>query len=606
MRTAYRTHTCGELAKAHAGQTVRLAGWVDATRDHGGLIFIDLRDRYGATQCVFNPAKAPEAHALAEGLRSQDVLGLEGTVVARPAEAVNPKIATGEIEVHVARAEVLAKSEPPPFAVADDCDAGEDVRLRYRYLDLRRPAMQRNLLLRHELVRTMRRVLEAEGFAEVETPLLTKSTPEGARDFLVPSRINPGRFYALPQSPQLFKQILMVSGYDRYYQIARCLRDEDLRADRQPEFTQLDLEMAFVEEDDVLAVTERVVAAVVKAVKGVEIKTPFPRLTFAEAMRDYGSDKPDRRFEMHLKDVGEMARQAEFRIFREAAERGAHVRGLKVPGGKALTRKDIDNLTTFAADFGAKGLAWMRAEAQGLTGPIAKFFKPEQLAAMQQTFAAAEGDLLLFVADAPAVVAASLGALRVHLGHRLGLVPQEELNFCWVTDFPLLEWDVEEKRHVAIHHPFTSPKPEDLDRLETEPLSVRARAYDLVLNGVELGGGSIRIHRPDVQERVFRLLGIGKEEAEMKFGFLLEALRFGAPPHGGIALGLDRFVRLMVGATSIRDVIAFPKTQRAQDLMSGAPGTVDERQLRDLHIRLRPEAKDEAARLSAPPPAREE
>ena len=594
MKTTYRTHTCGELTPAQTDQTVKLAGWVDSARDHGGVIFIDLRDRFGTTQCVFNPANSAQAHALAERMHGQYAVQIEGTVRPRPPEAVNLKIPTGGIEVHATSAQILAESDAVPFEITDDVDLGEDIRLKYRYLDLRRPRMQRNLITRALIVRTMRETLEAESFLDIETPLLTKSTPEGARDFLVPSRINPGRFYALPQSPQLFKQILMIAGYDRYYQIARCLRDEDLRADRQPEFTQLDIEMAFIAEEDIMAVTERVVAAVVKAVLDVDVAPPFARLTHAEAMRDYGSDKPDRRFEMHLHDVGEVAGQSEFRIFREAVAKGGHVRGLKVSGGKAFSRKDIDELTTYAGGFGAKGLAWLRAEAEGLTGPIAKFFTPPQLADMQQTFAAEPGDLLLFVADEPAVVAASLGALRVHLGHRLGLVPKDQLNLCWVTDFPLLEYDAAEKRHVAIHHPFTSPRPEDLDRLESEPLSVRARAYDLVLNGVELGGGSIRIHRPDIQQRVFQLLGIGKEEADAKFGFLLEALRYGAPPHGGIALGLDRFVRLLVGESSIRDTIAFPKTQRAQCLMSGAPGPVDERQLRELHIRLRPEAKDEA------------
>jgi aspartyl-tRNA synthetase len=592
MKTTYRTHTCGELSKAHAVQTVRLAGWVNSRRDHGGVIFIDLRDRYGRTQCVFNPTRSREAHALAEQLHNEYVVQIEGTVQPRPPEAVNPKMPTGEIEVQVASAQVLAQSDALPFEISDSADAGEDIRLKYRYLDLRRPKMQQNLLARHLIVRTMRQALEAEGFIDVETPILTRYTPGGARNFLVPSRINPGRFYALAESPQLFKQLLMMAGYDRYYQIARCMRDEDLRADRQPEFTQLDIEMSFITEDDILGVTERVVAAVVKAVLGLEVRPPFPRLAFAEAMRDYGVDKPDRRFEMKIGDVAGVARESDFRVFREAAEKGGHVRGIKVPGGQALSRKDIDQLTAYAGGFGAKGLAWMRVEEAGLTGPIAKFFKPDQLAEMQRTFAAKAGDLLLFVADEPTVVAASLGNLRVHLGHKLGLVPQEQLNFCWVTDFPLLEYDLETKRYVAMHHPFTSPKPEDMDRLETEPASVRARAYDLVLNGVELGGGSIRIHRTDVQARMFKILGVSDEEAREKFSFLLDALRFGAPPHGGIALGLDRFVRILLGEGSIRDGIAFPKTQRGQDLMTGAPGTVDEKQLRDLHIRLRAEATE--------------
>jgi aspartyl-tRNA synthetase len=591
MKTTYRTHTCGELTKGHEGLAVRLAGWVDSSRDHGGIIFIDLRDRYGRTQCVFNPAKSREAHALAEKAHQQYVLQVDGVVQPRPADAVNPKLATGEIEVHVTTAEVLAVSEPLPFEVSDECDAGEDIRLRYRYLDLRRPKMQRNLLTRHLVVRTIREVLEGEGFVDVETPYMTRYTPGGARNFLVPSRINPGRFYALAESPQLFKQLLMMAGYDRYYQIAKCFRDEDLRADRQPEFTQLDLEMGFVSEADVMAVTEKVVAAVLSAVLGKQVARPFPHLTFAEAMRDYGVDKPDRRFEMKIGDVAHVARQGDFRVFREAVEKGRHVRGIKVPGGQAMSRKDIDDLTAYATGFGAKGLAWMKVEASGeLSGTIAKFFKPEQLAEFKRTFSAGPGDLLLFVADEPTVVAASLGNLRVHLGHRLGMVPEGEFNFCWVTDFPLLEYDLETKKYLAMHHPFTSPNPADLDRLETEPLSVRARAYDLVVNGVELGGGSIRIHRTDVQARMFKVLGIGDEEAQEKFSFLLEALRFGAPPHGGIALGLDRFVRILLGEGSIRDGIAFPKTQRGQDLMTGAPGTVDEKQLRDLHIRLRPEA----------------
>ena len=594
MHTTYRSHTCGGLTAQDADATVRLAGWVDSARDHGGVIFIDLRDRYGRTQCVFNPAGSPDAHALAESLHNQDVLGIEGTVRPRPDDAVNTKIPTGAIEVHVAKAEILGKSAVPPFEISDDVEVGENVRLRHRYVDLRRPAMQQNLLTRATIVRTMRRTLEDQGFVEVETPLLTKSTPEGARDFLVPSRVNPGRFYALPQSPQLFKQILMIAGYDRYYQIARCLRDEDLRADRQPEFTQLDVEMAFVAEDDVMAATEGVVAAVIREVADVDVAAPFPRLSYADAMRDYGTDKPDRRFGMLLADVGEVVKASDFRVFTGCLASGGEVRGIAVPGGAAFSRKEIDDLAPFAADFGAKGVAWLKCGADAVTGPIAKFFSGEQLAQLRDVLGGGPGDLLLFVADTPAVVAASLSALRLHLGRRLGLIPDDVIDLHWVVEFPLLEWDAEANRHFAMHHPFTSPLPADMDNLESDPGSVRARAYDLVLNGVELGGGSIRIHQPDIQQRMFRLLGIGQEEAQQKFGFLLEALQYGAPPHGGIALGLDRFVRLMIGADSIRETIAFPKTQRAQCLMTAAPSPVDERQLEDLHIRLRPEAKPDA------------
>jgi aspartyl-tRNA synthetase len=526
-------------------------------------------------------------------VHGQYVVQVEGLVQPRPADAINPKMPTGQIEIMVTAAQVLSECENLPFEISDESDAGEDIRLKYRYLDLRRPKMQKNLLTRHTIVKTMRRVLESTSFIEVETPLLTKYTPGGARNFLVPSRINPGRFYALAESPQLFKQLLMMAGYDRYYQIAKCLRDEDLRADRQPEFTQLDIEMSFITEDDIIAVTENVVAAVVKAVLDIDVPRPFPRLSFADSMRDYGVDKPDRRFEMKIGDIAPVAKETDFRVFREAVEKGKHVRGIKVPGGQTLSRKDIDLLTAYTAEFGAKGLAWLKVEEAAMAGPIAKFFTPAQQTALRETFAAKPGDLLMFVADEPNVVAASLGNLRVHLGHKLGLVPQEQLNFCWVTDFPLFEYDLETKRYLAMHHPFTSPKPEDLPRLESEPLSVRARAYDLVLNGVELGGGSIRIHRPDVQSRMFKMLGISDEAAREKFSFLLDALKLGAPPHGGIALGLDRFVRILLGESSIRDGIAFPKTQRGQDMMTGAPGLVDERQLRDLHIRLRAEATEE-------------
>ncbi|MDK1030534.1 MAG: aspartate--tRNA ligase [Planctomycetia bacterium] len=591
MKTTLRTHTCGELRTTDGGATVALVGWVNAQRDHGGLIFIDLVDRYGRTQLVFNPEKSADAHSIAETLRNQFVVRAEGTVSRRPDEMVNPKIPTGEIEVDVKKIEVLNESLTPPFEIEDDSDVAEDLRLRYRYLDLRRPSMRNNLIVRHRVVREIRAALDAEQFIEVETPFLTKSTPEGARDFLVPSRVNPGRFYALPQSPQLFKQILMVAGFDRYYQIARCMRDEDLRADRQPEFTQLDLEMSFVTEDDVMGITERVMARVMKAILDIDIELPITRLTYAEAMDSYGSDKPDLRFELKLRDITDIAREVEFKVFSAVATGGGQVRGINVPGGSQFTRKELDELTAFVSAFGAKGLAWIKVDADAFGGPIAKYISPGAQQKIRETFGAEAGDLLLFVADNPKVVAKSLGALRVHLGRRLKLIPESEFCFCWVTDFPLLEYDEQEKRHVAMHHPFTSPRPEDIDLLATDPANVQARAYDIVLNGVELGGGSIRIHRADVQYQMFRLLGIDKEEAERRFGFLLEALRYGAPPHGGIALGLDRMVRILLGLPSIRDTIAFPKTQKAQCLMTDAPSVIDERQMRELHIQLRPQAR---------------
>lgn len=577
-----RTKNCGELRAENAGEEVVLNGWVSSIRDHGGLIFIDLRDRYGITQIVFSEDLVKEA----EKLHPEYVIAVRGTCQRRPQGTENLKIPTGEVEVVAEGLEVLNVAKTAPIPVNDDQSLpGFETRLRYRYLDLRRTLMQRNLITRHKLFSKIRQYLDERGFVDIETPFLTKSTPEGARDFLVPSRLNPGTFYALPQSPQLFKQILMVSGFDRYYQIVRCFRDEDLRADRQPEFTQLDLEMSFVEEDDVLELVEGLMAFVMKEVLGREVELPFPRLDYEDALNTYGTDKPDLRFGMELSDLGELCRQSQFKVFLSALEMGGVVKGICVRGGASFSRHTLDELTGVAQELGAGGLAWLKRDG-GWSSPISKFFPDPTLDALGQRLRVSEGDLVLIVADQWEKACTVLGEIRVRLARDLRIIPQDEFKYCWVVDFPLLEWSEEEKRYVSRHHPFTSPRPEDLELLEAEPEKVKARAYDLVLNGSEIGGGSIRIHRRDIQERVFRVLGIEEEEARKKFAFLLEALEYGAPPHGGIALGLDRIVALFLGLETIREVIAFPKTQKALCLMTSAPSAVDQKQLRELHIRL--------------------
>lgn len=584
-----RTTYCGLITESYLGQEVTLKGWVHNRRDLGGLIFVDVRDREGVVQVVFNPDFSKEALAIAERIRSEYVVEIKGTVTKRDEETINPKIKTGQVEVQASEITIINKSDTPPFSINDEnLNVDENIRLKYRYLDLRREQFAQTFKLRHHTTQAIRRYLDDSGFYDIETPVLTKSTPEGARDYLVPSRVHEGEFYALPQSPQLFKQLLMMSGFDKYYQIVKCFRDEDLRADRQPEFTQVDIEMSFVEQEDVIQLGEQMLKSVMKDVKGIAIEEAFPRMTYAEAMERYGSDKPDTRFGMELIDVSELGQVMDFKVFKGAVENGGQVKAIVVEdGADKYTRKDIDGLTEFVNIYGAKGLAWVKVVEDGLNGPIARFFDETHVDKLQSLTQAKAGDLVLFVADSKEVVAQSLGALRVKLAKELNLLDPNQFNFLWVTDWPLLEYDEESHRYVAAHHPFTSPKPEDLDRLESAPETVQAQAYDIVLNGFELGGGSIRIHDGEIQSKMFKALGFSEESAQEQFGFLLDAFKFGAPPHGGIAIGLDRLVMLLTGASNLRDTIAFPKTASATDLLTDAPSEVSEKQLDELSLRIK-------------------
>ncbi|ASF40008.1 aspartate--tRNA ligase [Halobacillus halophilus] len=580
----------GSLRKDHLGQEVTLKGWVQKRRDLGGLIFIDLRDRSGLVQVVFNPETSEEALNTAENVRSEYVLEIIGEVVARDEKTINPSIGTGEIELAAQSVTILNKAKTPPFMIEEQSEVSEDLRLKYRYLDLRRKEMQETFKLRHQATQSIRNFLNEEEFLEMETPMLTKSTPEGARDYLVPSRVHEGQFYALPQSPQLFKQMLMMSGFEKYYQIARCFRDEDLRADRQPEFTQVDIETSFMSKDEIMTMTERMMTRVMKEVKGIEISTPFPRMSYEEAMERYGSDKPDTRFGLELVNLSEEVKNSGFKVFSGAVSSGGQVSAINVEGkADEFSRKDIDKMTEDVKVYGAKGLAWLKVKDGELNGPIAKFFTEEEASLIKAKTGAADGDLLLFVADKTSVVYDSLGALRQKLARRLDLIEEDRFNFLWVTDWPLLEYDEEEERYFAAHHPFTKPVEEDMDQLHKNPQNVHAEAYDIVLNGYELGGGSLRIHQREVQNQMFEVLGFSQEEAEEQFGFLLEALEYGAPPHGGIALGFDRFVMLLAGRTNLRDTILFPKTASATDPMTNAPGSVSKAQLDELHLQLKPE-----------------
>jgi aspartyl-tRNA synthetase len=582
-----RTHYCGELRAEHAGTEVALCGWVAHSRDHGGVVFLDLRDREGLVQVVFHPEIAPEAHRVAAELKAESVVRAVGEVRRRPEGTVNEGIPTGEVEVAARAVEVLAEAETPPFPVEDDVQAEERLRLQYRYLDIRRPEMTRVLRLRHRAFSAIRRFFDERGFVEVETPMLTRSTPEGARDFLVPSRLSPGSFYALPQSPQLFKQILMVAGLDRYYQIVRCFRDEDLRADRQPEFTQLDVEMSFVAEEDVFSLVEQMLADVWAEVLEAEVKAPFSRLPYAEAMARYGSDKPDTRYGMELSDLSTAFRGTGFRAFSAVLEKGGVIKGFAAPGAASWSRQDLDELRIEAQGRGASGLVWMAFAGSEIRSPVQKHLSPDEVAAVREGTGAGDGDLALLVADQEARANTVLDGLRRHMAERLDLIPMNQWDFLWITEPPLFEWNEEDGRWVSVHHPFTSPATDDLD-----PATAKARGYDIVVNGWELGGGSIRIHRPDVQRKVFEALGMASDEAEEKFGFLLSAFRYGVPPHGGIAIGLDRVAMVLAGVENIREVIPFPKTQSGTDLLTGAPADVDEAQLRDLGIRLRERTPD--------------
>jgi len=582
-----RTCYCGDVRPEDIGREVTLMGWVNRRRDLGGLVFIDLRDRAGIAQIVFNPEVSPKAHEKAGALRNEYVIAIIGKVVARPKGTENPELKTGGVEVRVRELKILSESNPPPFPIDEEGEVAENLRLKYRYLDLRRPRMQRNLILRNRAARSVRGYLHDLGFLEIETPFLTKSTPEGARDYLVPSRVNPGQFYALPQSPQIFKQLLMVSGFDRYFQIVKCFRDEDLRADRQPEFTQIDIEMSFIDREDIYTIMEGMVKTLFQDTIGVQLTPPFPRLSYDEAMLRYGVDNPDVRFGLEMTDVSQALRKTEFKAFADPLRMGGVVKAIKVAGD--LSRKDLDGLNEFVRALGAKGLAWAKVSSEGwpnLTGPMAKFFSEEEKKSLGEALNPAGGDTLLFMADSSKTVNDAMGRLRLQIGKKLNRIPPQTFSFVWITDFPLLEYDEGEKRFTAKHHPFTAPLDEDLPLLSTDPGRVRAKAYDLVLNGSEVGGGSLRIYQREVQSLLFEKLGIGPEEAKEKFGFLLEAFEFGPPPHGGIAFGFDRLVMLLAGAESIRDVIAFPKTQKATDLMTSAPSPADGRQLAELSLRV--------------------